>query len=292
MTSVLDALIHLLSPAQTGSNTFVGQSQDLGWGTVFGGQVLGQALASAAYTVDPHRMAHSLHGYFLEPGHVDHPVQYTVERLRDGRSFSTRRVTAHQASTIIFTMTASFQIAEHGFEHTTTAPKTTDPTHLPSSAERAKGFARQLPEKIRHRALASQAIETRPVDPIDPFNPEIQAAEQYVWLRANGSVPSDPRIHQSLLAYASDFSFLTTALRPHGVSWLTPGIRMASLDHALWFHRPSVMTSWLLHAIDGPVSAGARALVRGQIFDRKGQLVASSSQEGMIRMNQWRGTPS
>ena len=281
MTDVLNKLVKLLSPKVGGrSIRWRKPGLRLGNGLWWPGF---RSSARIGSTVTAERAAHSLHGYSLNRD-VEQPVHYAVERLRDGRSFSARRVTARQGATIIFTMTASFQVGQSGFEHSIDAPYAPPATELPSSAERARLLARQLPEKLRDRALASQAIETRPVDPIDPFNPMRCDAKQRIWMKANGGLPSHRSLHQVLLAYASDFSFLTTALRPHGVSWLTPGIRMASLDHSLWFHRPITMDTWLLNAIEAPVSCGARALVRGHLFDQSGQLVASAAQEGMVRM--------
>jgi len=261
---------------------FRGSSRDLGWGRVYGGQVLGQALVAAARTVPEDRVPHSLHAYFLRPGDASIPVVYLVDPIRNGRSFNTRRVVAMQRGEAIFNLSASFQRVEGGFDHHGAPPDVPGPESLQSDLQRAISMADRLPPKLAARATRPGPIETRPVGAHDPIAPTPTSAERYVWFRARGALPDDPAVHRALLAYASDTHFLVTSLQPHGVSWLTPGIQIASLDHAMWFHRPFRMDDWLLYAIDGPSTSGARGLVRGQFF-QDGRLVASTVQEGLVR---------
>jgi acyl-CoA thioesterase-2 len=283
MSRVLNELVELLALERIEENLFRGQSQDLGWGQVFGGQVLGQALSAAVQTVPADRAVHSLHAYFLRAGDARRPIVYNVDRLRDGKSFTTRRVVAVQGGQPIFNLAASFQIEEPGVEHADVMPSTLGPDGLPSELELWHKYAAKLPESTRARALAERPIELRPVDPIHPFKPEICAPDHAVWVRAAAPLPDDPALHRYLLAYCSDFSFITTALRPHGLTWADPKMQLASLDHVMWFHRPFRMDDWLLHVIHSPAASGARALVRGSIFSRDGRLVASTGQEGLVR---------
>lgn len=284
MRKVLAELVELLTLEQIELNLFRGQSQNLGWGTVYGGQVLGQALSAAVQTVPSERHVHSLHGYFLRPGAVDRPIVYEVDRIRDGRSFTTRRVVAIQKGRAIFNLSASFQIDEEGFEHQDPMPAAPDPLSVATQQELAATYADKLPEFIRPQALADRPFELRPVEgPSNPLAPEAREPERMFWFKATGVLPDDPALHRYLLAYASDFAFLTTAMLPHAVSWLTPGMQVASLDHAMWFHRPVRVDEWLLHVVDSPKAHGARGLVRGRIFTQDGRLVASTAQEGLIR---------
>lgn len=287
MHPALRELLKRLSLKQLSEWTFQGESHDLGWGTLFGGHVLGQALSAASNTVPSDRFVHSLHAYFLQTGRVDVPITYTVDPLRNGRSFLARRITARQENAVIFTVTASFHGDEFGFEHQVAPPNFPSPETLVPERELARTVSAALPEKLKKAALAERAIELRPVDPVNPFAPTAREPKRMVWYRANGSVSDVASIHRSLLAYASDFSFITTALQPHGISWLTPGIRMSSLDHSMWFHRPFRMDQWLLHVMESPNAHGARGFVRGQIFDESGNLVASTAQEGVIRLKAW-----
>ncbi len=286
MSDVLEELVTLLSLEKIEENLFRGQSQDLGWGLVYGGQVLGQALSAAVKTVPKDRFVHSLHAYFLRPGDVSRPIVYDVDRIRDGGSFTTRRVVAIQKGRPIFNMSASFQIEEGGFTHQEEAPSAPDPLTLMTDQERVAKFSDQLPDFLRDQALAERPFELRPVDPIvDPVSPDERPPRSMHWLKTTGKLADDPSLHRFLLAYASDFSFLTTSLRPHGVTWLTPGMQVASIDHAMWFHRPFRVDDWLLHDIESPSAAGARGFVRGNIYDADGHLVASTAQEGLIRMH-------
>jgi acyl-CoA thioesterase-2 len=284
MSHVLDELVTLLRLEKLEEHLFRGQSQDLGWGTIFGGQVVGQALSAAAQTVPGDRHVHSLHSYFLLRGDAKKPVVYDVDRIRDGGSFTTRRVVATQDGKAIFNLAASFQIREEGFEHQDEMPHAAGPETLPTEQERLAAHIERLPEAVRKRALADRPFEARPVVFDDPFHPDKKPPRRMMWLKARGSLPDDPALHAYLLAYASDFAFVTTALRPHGVTWLTPGMQVASLDHVMWFHRPLRVDEWLLYDIESPAASGGRGLVRGRIFTQKGALIASTAQEGLIRM--------
>lgn len=280
---VLEELIALLALEKLEEDLFRGQSQDLGWGTVFGGQVLGQALSAANQTVPADRPVHSLHGYFLRSGDVSLPIVYEVDRIRDGGSFTTRRVVAIQKGKPIFNMSASFQAIEPGLEHQTPMPNVPGPDGLLAEHELARKIAAKIPSPMREMATAERPIESRPVAPSNPLKPDMRPPERQVWYRAMRELPDDPALHCALLAYASDFNFLTTALQPHGVSWLSPQMQVTSLDHAMWFHRPLRMDAWLLHVMESPWAGGARGLVRGHFYNQQGQLVASTVQEGLMR---------
>ncbi len=285
MDSVLADLLDLLGLERLEESLFRGQSQDLGWGNVFGGQVLGQALSAAQQTVPDGRAVHSLHGYFLRTGDASKPIVYDVDRIRDGKSFTTRRVVAIQNGKAIFSMGASFQIDEGGYDHQTAMPEVPGPEDLPSETDISRRFADRIPEPLRARALADKPIELRSVSPVNPLHPEVREPERYVWVRASEALPDDPKIHRFLLAYASDFHLMTTAMLPHGISWLTPGMQTASLDHAMYFHRDFRLDEWLLYALESPSASHARGLARGQFFNREGELVASTVQEGLIRQH-------
>jgi acyl-CoA thioesterase II len=291
MPDVLEELLSLLQLERIEKNLFRGQSQDLGWGAIFGGQVVGQALSAAEQTVPEGRTVHSLHGYFLRTGDASKPVVYDVDCIRDGKSFTTRRVVAIQGGKAIFSMAASFQRAEEGFEHHSEAPRAEGPEGLASELELARKRVAGLggvkppgiPPKLLEQAVCDKPIEIRPVDPYDFVRPQKRPPHRHVWYRAVGRLPDRLSVHQYLLAYASDFHFVTTAMQPHGVSWLSPGMQVASLDHSMWFHRPFRMDEWLLYVVDSPSASGARGLARGQFFTQDGILVASTAQEGLIR---------
>jgi acyl-CoA thioesterase II len=284
MSQLLDELVTLLALEQIEVNLFRGQSQDLGWGTVYGGQVLGQALSAAIQTVPSERHAHSLHGYFLRPGAVDKPIVYEVDRIRDGGSFTTRRVVAIQNGKAIFSLGASFQVREPGFEHQDEMPEAPPPLTVPTQQQLAQAYADKLPAPLRAQALSERPFEMRPVEPAsDPLKPEPRPPARMLWIKANGALPADPGLHRTLLAYASDFAFLTTAMLPHGVSWLSRDMQVASIDHSMWFHDDVRVDEWLLHVVDSPNAHGGRGLVRGRIFGADGRLVASTAQEGLIR---------
>ncbi|MGE5257027.1 MAG: acyl-CoA thioesterase II [Hyphomicrobiales bacterium] len=282
-TNVLEELLNLLKLEQIEENIFRGQSQDLGFGSVYGGQVLGQALSAAYQTVPPERRAHSLHAYFLRPGDVRRPIVYNVDCIRDGKSFTTRRVVAVQKGRAIFNLSASFQIDEPGFEHQDPAPSVPGPESLASELELAKRIADQIPASIRQKILCRRPIEVRPVNPVNPFAPEKRGPVRYNWVKAIERLPDDPAVHQYLLAYASDYGLVVTSLYPHGQSFWQPEMQVASLDHAMWFHRPFRMDEWLLYAMHSSNACKARGLAFGKVFNRDGILVASVAQEGLIR---------
>ena len=285
--SVLTELLELLHLERIEQNLFRGQSQDLGWGRLYGGQVLGQALSAAAQTVDEGRVVHSMHGYFLRHDMADTPVVYTVDPIRDGRSFSTRRVVAVQNGKAIFNLAASFQVEEEGLDHAQAAPTgVTPPEELKSQRELALRIADKIPAPLREKVTGERPIEVRPVRPWNPLRPDERDPTNQVWFKATGPLPDDPAVHRYLLAYASDSHFLTTALFPHGVSWATPGIQLASLDHAMWFHRPFRLDEWLLYDVQSPSASSAKGLVSGHLYTRDGTLVASVVQEGLMR--DWR----
>jgi len=280
---ILEDLVELLGLERLDRDLFRGKSQDLGWGAIFGGQVFGQALSAAAQTVTSDRAVHSAHGYFIRAGELAKPIIYEVDRLRDGRSFSARRVVALQEGEAIFSLAASFQVEEAGLEHQDPMPDVTAPETLQSETELARVFSAFLPEKVRSQAAIERPVEIRPVELRNPFSPTAQPPKRHLWYRVVDRLPDDPALHRYLLAYASDFSFLGTSLDPHGVSFMTRGMQVASIDHAIWFHRPFRVDEWLLYDIESPSAAGARGIVRGRFFDRGGRLVASTVQEGLIR---------
>jgi acyl-CoA thioesterase-2 len=215
---------------------------------------------------------------------VTKPIVYDVDRIRDGGSFTTRRVVAIQSGQAIFTMAASFQVDEPGFEHQDEMPSAPPPETLVSEQTLALPHAPRMPKGLRERATAARPFELRPVDAHDdPFQPVKAPPQRKVWLKAAGTLPDDPALHRYLLAYASDHSLITTALLPHGVSWLTPGMQVASLDHVMWFHQPLRVDEWLLYVLDSPAAHGGRGLARGRVFSRDGRLVASVMQEGLMR---------
>lgn len=283
MSSVLSDLIELLRLDRLDEKHFRGTSQDLGWGQLFGGQVLGQSLSAAVQTVPSDRHVHSLHSYFLRFGNIQKPIDFTVESVRDGFSFSTRSVLATQDDVPIFQLTASFQTAGTGFSHQDPMPKTPDPEDLTTDAELWGRYFEKLPESMRAMGQKQRPIELRPVAPLDPFVPTTAPPEHAVWMRATGTLPDDEMLHRCLLAYSSDFLFLPTAMRPHGITWLTPKVQIASVDHSIWFHRPFRMDDWLLHVMHSPSAFGGRGFVRGSVFSRDGKLVASTAQEGVMR---------
>jgi acyl-CoA thioesterase-2 len=286
MSQVLDNLVALLSLEAIEEDLYRGNSQDLGFRQLFGGQVLGQCVSAASRTVAENRHVHSMHGYFLRPGDVSLPVVYQVDRVRDGGSFSTRRVTAIQKGKPIFTCAASFQFDEQSSSHQLPMPDVPGPENFKSETELARLIAPMIPEGMRERAISAKPIEIRPVTLINPFDPKPCEPVKYVWFRADGDLPDDPQLHKYLLAYASDFNLLTTSMQPHGVSVFQKFMQVASLDHALWFHANLRMDDWLLYAMDSPWSGNARGFSRGSIFNRAGQLVASVAQEGLTRLRE------
>jgi acyl-CoA thioesterase II len=287
MPSPVSELIELLSLERLEDNLFRGQSRDIGTKYVFGGQVLGQALSAAQATLDnldDARAAHSLHAYFLKAGDIEHPIVYQVDRTRDGGSFSVRRVTAIQHGQPIFFLAASFQKHEDGGEHQLSMPEVPKPEDIePTPALPPEVFAK-LPSKVQRWLSRMGPFEFRHVYPRDDLNPPKRPPFQQVWFKLGERVGDAPELHRALLAYASDFHLLGTATFPHGISYYQPNVQMASLDHALWFHRPFRADEWLLYSIDSPSAQGGRGLARGLIYDRSGKLVASTAQEGLIRV--------
>ncbi len=285
MRASLKELLDHLSLERLEENLFRGESRDIGSTRVFGGQVLGQSLRAASGTVDPARKAHSLHAYFLRAGDPEAPIVYDVDRARDGRSFSTRRVVAIQHGRPIFNMSASFHVEEDGLEHQFPMPVVPTPEDIGEPRPVPESVLKEIPEKMRRWVTRESPIEFRPVLQLDPVNPPKQPPQQYIWMRCRGELPDDPLLHRCLLAYASDFYLIWTAALPHGLSFLKGNVQMASLDHAMWFHREFRMDEWLLYACDSPSSSHSLGLARGMFFDRQGRLVASTAQEGLIR--QW-----
>jgi acyl-CoA thioesterase II len=285
MDETLSAVIRLLDLEPLEVNLFRGHSRDIGAPRVFGGQVIGQGLVAAERTVDG-RVPHSLHAYFLLGGDVDAPIVYQVDRLRDGKSFSARRVQAIQHGRPILSMIASFHAPEAGLEHAAPMPEVPPPDHLVPSTElydRWLDEAGPLPPRVVEALRMPSAIEFRPVEPQNPLRASPVEPRQAIWFRAVDRIPDDPQLHRCLLAYATDYALVGTALRPHGRSWWEPSMIVASIDHALWFHRPARVDEWLLYAMDSPSAQSARGLARGLIYDRGGRLIASVAQEGLMR---------
>lgn len=284
-----DPLIDLLTAldltdthARTSEEIFIGTSQWSALGRVFGGQVLAQSIVAAQRTITEERVIHSLHGYFLRPGNIDLPITFSVDRIHDGRSFSTRRTQAYQAGLPILSMIASFQDSDDGLEHQVEMP--TDlpqPEDLPTAAE--------VLAHVEH-PIAKQWAIGRPFDMRHVPSPVFltvdgpRVAHQAVWLKATGRLPDDPNLHRAALAYASDYSILEPIFRRHGVAWSTPGLKAASLDHAMWFHRFGRVDEWMLYVQESPNATGGRGLSLGRIFSRDGVLLASVAQEGMVRV--------
>ncbi|MFD2179319.1 acyl-CoA thioesterase II [Veronia pacifica] len=284
MSVQLSQLLKLLKLEKLDEGLFRGESEDLGLPQVFGGQVIGQALSASKGTVSEDRIVHSFHSYFLLPGDPHRPIIYDVEKLRDGGSFSTRRVKAIQNGKPIFYLTASYQADAPGFEHQNEMPENVpEPESLKSEQQMVLDNADKLPKRMVAMFGSDRPIEVRPVVVNSLLSPKKLESKQLQWIRTNGEMPDDLRIHQYLLGYASDWSFLVTALHPHGVSLMTPGLKAATIDHSMWFHRPFRMDEWLLFAIDSPSASNSRGFVRGQLFNREGELVASVTQEGLIR---------
>ena len=285
MGTALDGLLDLLDLEELEVNIFRGRSPQDGWQRVFGGQVLGQALVAATRTVEESRVAHSLHAYFLRPGDPAIPILYDVDRIRDGRSFTTRRVVAIQHGKAIFNMSVSFQIDEPGLEHQMEAPDTPPPEALPTFQDRIAELAEQAPEFVENWARRDAPIEQRFVERKSYLNRhEKQLPYQRVWFRASGRLTDSFPLHQCVLAYASDFTLLDTSTLPHGVSFIDGNMQTASLDHAMWFHRRFRADEWLLYVQDSPAASGARGFNRGSVYTRDGELVSSVTQEGLIRM--------
>jgi len=281
--SLTGQLLTLLALEELDTDLYRGSRQPGGVGRVFGGQVIAQAL-QAAQASTPEKVAHSLHAYFMRPGSEDHAIVFRVERDFDGRSFSTRRVTAMQNAEPILTMTASFQRPEEGFHHQADMPQVAPPEELLSAADIRGRFPDAISEQARNFFLRPRPIELRPVETSNWLDPAATAPRQHMWFRTSGPLPDDPAVHRAALAYASDLMLLATSMLPHGVYWISHRMQVASLDHALWMHEPFRTDDWLLYQTDSPWAGHARGFIRGQIFARDGRLVASVAQEGLIRL--------
>lgn len=278
-------LTDLLDVQRMGDGWYLGKRKKDGFGRVFGGQVIAQALAAAQGTVGPDRIAHSLHAYFMRAGSEDFEITYRVERDFDGGSFSTRRVIAMQQDKPIFNMAASFQKLEDGLTHQDPMPDVPPPEDLPTEIELRNRFADEVPERFRANFLRERPFENRPCEPRDWLGGEKRIpAIQNIWFRLRAPIGDDGSLHRAMLAYASDSYLLGTCTLPHGISWLMPGMMSASLDHAIWFHDDFRADDWLLYSCDSPWTGRGRGFNRGAIYTREGRLVATCAQEGLIRM--------
>ncbi|TYL47274.1 acyl-CoA thioesterase [Marinomonas sp. IMCC 4694] len=284
MRSVVNNLIELLTLERVSKTQFMGRSQDIGFPKLFGGQVIGQGLSAATQTVED-RFPHSLHCYFLRPGDSSQPIEYNVEIVRDGSSFSVRRVIASQFGKSILAMTVSFHVTEEGLEHQDAMPNVPGPESFQSELSLYRAHSSEIPEKVRDLFVADRPIEYRIVENQNPFRPRPGIAKRHMWIRSVTSLPDDALVHQSMLAYTTDYGFIQTALMPHGISIGSPYLTVASLDHAIWFHRPFRLDEWLLFVADSPSASAGRGFVRGQIFNQQGALVASTAQEGLLRFS-------
>ena len=275
-------LLKVLDLELIDTNLYRGGNHDIGAHHVFGGQVLSQALHAAMMSVTEDRFVHSMHAYFVLPGDLQHPIIYNIDQVRDGGSFTTRRVRAIQHGKDIFILAASFQLKQEGFDHQIEMPKIPGPEKLYSDQDLLEKYADLIPESYR-RYLRPRPIEFRPVDPSNFLGNEDQEPIRYVWFKAKGKLPQDIRVHQRLLAYASDYNLLTTALQPHQEEAVQHKVQLASIDHAMWFHRDFAIDHWLLYMVDSPSAGNARGFTRGSIFTEDGILVASVVQEGLLR---------
>ncbi len=282
LTELLAALDLTDTHARTSEDIFIGQSQWSALGRVFGGQVLAQSLVAAQRTIGEDRFVHSMHGYFLRPGNVELPITFSVDRIHDGRSFSTRRTQAYQDGLPILSMIASFQDVDGGLEHQVAMPTDlVQPEDLPSAADVLRGVENPVAKSwATGRPFDMRHVPSPIFLSVDGGN----VAHQAVWLKAIGTLPDDPNLHRAALAYASDYSILEPIFRRHGVAWATPGLKAASLDHAMWFHRFGRVDEWLLYVQESPTATGGRGLALGRIFSRDGVMLASIAQEGMVRV--------
>ena len=283
-------LVELLELEPLEHNIYRGENRDIGTGRIYGGQVLAQSLIAASRTVEDERPIHSLHGYFILPGDLAAPVVYFVDRLRDGGSFTTRRVTAIQHGRAIFNMSASFHRQEPGPDHQSPMPDVPPPDALPSELELLRSMSDRIPDALRSVLLQERPLDIRPVDPVDPFDPEPRAAVRRVWIRSLEPVGPSQARHRAVLAYASDYGILGSALQPHGITFRRSNVMVASLDHAIWFHRPVDVNQWLFYDMRSPVSADARGFALGTFYTGDGRLVASVAQEGLVRVTEERQT--
>lgn len=290
MNFTSDDLIALLDLEPLEHNIYRGQNRDIGTKRIYGGQVLAQALVAAQRTVDADRPIHSMHGYFILAGDLSVPVVYFVDRLRDGGSFTTRRVTAIQHGQAIFNLSASFHRREEGLAHQLEMPDVPPPEEVRPELDVIRERAQTMQGKVHSAVTQDRPLDVRPIDDDDPFEPKVMPARRAMWVRTTGRLGDDPLHHQAVLAYASDYGLIVTALRPHARSVRDPEMMVASLDHSIWFHRPFRIDEWLLYVVDAPVSSGGRGFARGTYFTREGELVASTAQEGLMRVRTDRRT--
>jgi acyl-CoA thioesterase-2 len=283
MTPILADLLQLLELERLEDNIFRGESRDIGGDRVFGGQVLGQALTAASYTTGV-RQVHSLHAYFLLPGDVNAPIVYEVDIARDGKTFSTRRVVAIQHGRPIFMLAASFQVPEQGLDHAAAMPDVPGPEGLADVRELPREMFEKLPDKLRRFMTHVRPFDFRLVEPHQISPPVVAEPRRHVWIKTIGPLPDNMDLHRNVLAYLSDYQLIATALRPHGVDYAAGNPQLATLDHAMWFHRPCRVDDWLLYAIESPSASGGRGLAFGRFFTRDGKLVASTAQEGVLRV--------
>ncbi len=283
MTPILQELVSLLELERLEDNLFRGPSRDIGTDRVYGGQVLGQAIKAAQYTVAEDRNIHSLHAYFLREGDHNHPIIYEVDPSRDGKSFSARRVVAIQHGRPIFTLSASFQLEEEGLEYGIVMPDVPAPDQLLSVREYETRHMERLPEKFRRLLSLSAPFDLKPVEFDKHIDSDASSPSRHFWIKTVDQLPSEPQLHRSILAYISDYGLLTTTLVPHGLHFLDTNLIMASIDHAMWFHRPFRLDQWLLYSCEAIFTGNSRGLAKGNFFQQDGTLIASTSQEGLIR---------
>ena len=281
--SKVDTLVKRLDLEHLDSNLFRGFTPDDGRPRIFGGLVAAQSLTAACRTIED-RSVHSLHSYFLRPGDPKHPVIYDVDRIRDGRSFATRRVVARQHGRAIFNMSVSFQSEEAGLSHQTPMPQTPPPDSVPSNAERMAEYAKTGHPVFSFLLKVERPVEQRDIDPVNPMSPKPFTGEHRLWFRADGELPDDPVLHQGVLTYATDLQLLDSCINYHGHSYLSDELMLASLDHAIWFHRPFRMDQWMLYVTQSPTASGGRGLNFGQIYTQDGVLAASVAQEALMRI--------
>ena len=283
MNQAAHELIQTLKFDETEKDMFVAPSQDLGWGAVYGGQFLAQGMLACQKTVTPDRIPHSIHAYFLHRAWAQKGIVYRVERLRDGRSFSSRRLLAYQENTLVFSMQVGFHIEEKGLEAQLSVETRGVPGDLMSERDIACAYPQRIPEVFRERAQRIRAFDIRPLVDVDVFSPVILPAKRGFWCRFDGELPQESSLHRALLLWMTDGPISTTSLLPHGVSWASEGLQVTSLDHVMWFHQPIDVQQWFFYDVDSPISHGSRGMGRGQIIQH-GRLIATVMQEGLMRM--------
>ena len=279
---MLDNVIKVLTLEEVELNHYLGLSPSSDWHSVYGGQVIAQAMVAASKTIPPDRPAHSLHGYFLRPGNPEIPILYKVDPLRDGKSFTTRRVVATQGGEAIFTLAASFQVNEEGLEHQLSMPEIMQPEELIDEDQTISNELEKGPDHLNDY-FTSSLVQIRQLEPWDHIKPDKTPPRQLSWMRTRETLPKDNSVHQCVLAYLSDYTILNTASKHHGISYFQDNVHIVSLDHSMWFHNDFAADEWLLYVQDSPSASGSRAFTRGLIYDLSGNLVASSSQEGLMR---------